>query len=119
MSQIQDRAQLVRALHDAAEIEQQLMCSYLYAAFSMKKDPDDGCTPAQLEYVRRWASVLYMVARQEMEHLSLVNGMLTAIGEPPFFSRQNIGPAGLLSPYFSAPVLAAAGHAGPEPVSLP
>ncbi len=81
---------LVHLLREAAEIEHQLMIQYLYAAFSMKKRPDASCTPAQYEAVRRWQSTVYMVARQEMEHLALVNGMLTAIGAEPFFDRQNI-----------------------------
>src|SRR3954464_11781982 len=81
---------LVHLLREAAEIEQQLMIQYLYAAFSMKKRPDATCTPAQYEVVRRWQSTVYMVARQEMEHLALVNGMLTAIDAEPFFDRQNI-----------------------------
>jgi hypothetical protein len=81
---------LVHLLREAAEIEQQLMIQYLYAAFSMKKRPDATCTPAQYEAVRRWQSTVYMVARQEMEHLALVNGMLTAIGAEPFFDRRNI-----------------------------
>jgi Ferritin-like len=81
---------LVRLLREASEIEQQLMIQYLYAAFSMKKRPDKTCTPAQWEAVRRWQSTVYMVARQEMEHLALVNGMLSAIGAEPFFDRQNI-----------------------------
>ena len=81
---------LVYLLREAAEIEHQLMIQYLYAAFSMKKYPDKTCTPAQYEAVRRWQSTVYMVARQEMEHLALVNGMLTAIGAEPFFDRQNI-----------------------------
>jgi len=87
---------LVYCLHEAAELEQQLMIQYLYAAFSMKKRPDATCNDAQYEHVRRWQSTVYMVARQEMEHLALVNGMLTAIGAEPFFDRQNIP---LQSPY--------------------
>src|SRR5512144_2395549 len=80
---------LVRCLQEAAEIEHQLMIQYLYAAFSMKRHPDGTCSDAQYEHVRRWQSTVYMVARQEMEHLALVNGMLTAIGAQPFFDRQN------------------------------
>ncbi len=87
---IKTKAQLVAALHEAAEIEQQLMIQYLYAAFSMKKRPDERCSAAQFEPVRRWASTVLMVARQEMEHLALVNGLLTAIGADPYFGRENI-----------------------------
>jgi ferritin-like protein len=77
-------------LWDAAEIEQQLMIQYLFAAFTLKKHPDATCTPAQLEYVRRWGSQVLMVARQEMEHLALANGILTAIAQDPFFARENL-----------------------------
>jgi ferritin-like protein len=87
---------LVRCLQEGAELEQQLMIQYLYAAFSMKKRPDKTCDDAQFEHVRRWQSTVYLVARQEMEHLALVNGMLAAIGAEPFFDRQNIP---LQSPY--------------------
>lgn len=87
---IRSKPQLLAALQEAAEIEHQLMIQYLYAAFSMKKRPDDRCTPAQYEHVRRWGSTLLMVARQEMEHLALVNGLLSALGAAPWFSRENI-----------------------------
>ncbi len=87
---IKTKPQLVAALHEAAEIEQQLMIQYLYAAFSMKKRPDERCSAAQYESVRRWGSTVLMVARQEMEHLALVNGLLTAIGADPYFGRENI-----------------------------
>ena len=87
---IQTKPQLIRALREASEIEQQLMVIYLYAAFSMKKRPDEHCSAAQFELVRRWGSTLLMVARQEMEHLALVNGLLTALGADPWFSRENI-----------------------------
>lgn len=81
---------LVRLLHEASEIEQQLMIQYLYAAFSLKKYPDRTCNEAQYEYVRRWGSAILAVARSEMEHLALVNGILSAIDEDPFFDRRNI-----------------------------
>jgi hypothetical protein len=101
---IKTKPQLVAALHEAAEIEQQLMIQYLYAAFSMKKRPDERCSAAQYESVRRWGSTLLMVARQEMEHLALVNGLLTAIGANPYFGRENIP---LQSRYFQGAKLAA------------
>lgn len=87
---IQTKPQLIRALREASEIEQQLMVQYLYAAFSMKKRPDERCSAAQYEFVRRWGSTLLMVARQEMEHLALVNGILSALGADPWFARENI-----------------------------
>ncbi len=89
MKPIQNRHQLIEALKETAELEHNFMCMYLYAAFSLKKTTDSSCNEAQLEVARRWASKVYMVARQEMEHLSLVNSLLAAIGAPPNFSREN------------------------------
>jgi len=89
-NEITDREGLIEALNQIAELEHQFMCMYLYAALSLKKGPDEFCDKAKFEAVRRWTSKIYMMARQEMEHLSLVNSMLAAIGAPPYFSRENI-----------------------------
>ena len=99
---IRDKATLVQTLRDTAELEHQFMCMYLYSAFSLKKNPDETCDTTQFEYVRRWASKIYMVARQEMEHLALVQGMLAALGEPPCYERDNLP---VQSPHFIASVL--------------
>ncbi len=96
---ITTKADLVKALHDACELEHELMCLYLYAAYSLKRDPDDTCTPAEFEFVRRWALHMLAVARQEMEHLHLANSLLTAIGEAPHFDH---GPIPSLSPFMTA-----------------
>jgi hypothetical protein len=82
---ITSKAELIRALTDAAKLEHQFMAQYLYAAFSLKKDVDATCDAAAFESVRRWASIAYTLARQEMEHLSVVNSILTAVGGPPCF----------------------------------
>jgi hypothetical protein len=84
-----DKDTLAAYITEAAMLEQQFMCQYLYAAFSLKKQPDATCSPAQLEFVRRWASQIYMIARQEMEHLSIANSLLTAIGHAPWFGHDN------------------------------
>ena len=97
-------SELISHLRDAAEIEQQFMCMYLYGAFSVKKRYVEGqfenshnnadvLPPAdlpKLEAARRWVSNIYAVARQEMEHLALVNNMLRAVGAAPCFARDNI-----------------------------
>lgn len=101
---ITNREELRAYLWEACEIEQQLMIQYLFAAFTLKKHPDRSCSPAQLEAVRRWGSQVLMVARQEMEHLALANGILTAIAEDPFFARENIP---VQSRYFLGQELAA------------
>lgn len=87
---IDSKPKLIAFLREAAEVEQQLMLQYLYAGFSIKKYPDATCTAAQVEMIRRWGSTVYMVARQEMEHLALVNGLLSALGADPWFARDNI-----------------------------
>ncbi len=81
---------LKKNLQGAAELEHQFTCMYLFSAFSLKKYPDAHLSLADVEVTRRWASVIYMVARQEMEHLAIVNQLLGAIGEPPCFDRANI-----------------------------
>jgi Ferritin-like len=83
------RIRLAELLSEAAELEHGLMCQYLYAAFSLKRQPEEGVSWAQLELMRRWEASIMLVARQEMEHLGLVNNMLTAIGEAPYFERPN------------------------------
>lgn len=76
-------------LTEAAELEHQLMCAYLYTAYSLKRRRDEGLTWAQLEKLRRWEASITVVARQEMEHLGLVCNLLTAIGEAPRLTRPN------------------------------
>ena len=40
-------------LGEAAEVEHPLMCTYLYAAFSLKTDEGDGLSEAQADAVCR------------------------------------------------------------------
>lgn len=72
----------------AAELEHSLMCQYLFAAYSLKRRPDEGLTPSQLERVRRWGSKVTFIARQEMAHLGLVMNLRAAVGLPPRFGRR-------------------------------
>lgn len=86
--------QVISKLRQAAEIEQQFMCMYLYGAFSIQKRYTNHqqveLSPGQLEITRRWASIIYAVARQEMEHLAIVNNLLRSIGAAPYFARMNL-----------------------------
>ena len=92
---IQNKDELVKALDEAAELEHVLMCQYLYAAFTMKKagEPDSpygrALSPAQYEIARRWQATIYKVARQEMEHLALVNNLRLGLGVAPYFWKPN------------------------------
>jgi len=71
--------ELLRLVRDATEIEHALMLQYLYAAFTVKpkyeKLVGDPGTPN--------ASTLLGVAIQEMQHLTVVNGFLVALGGAP------------------------------------
>lgn len=80
------REQLVYWLHEAAEIEHNLMCCYLYAAFSLKR-ADSRWTPAQAEAVARWRRVVHGVALEEMTHLCLVGNLMNALGAQAHFNR--------------------------------
>jgi CDGSH-type Zn-finger protein/uncharacterized Fe-S cluster protein YjdI len=93
----QTREALIARLSEAAEVEHNLMCVYLYAAFSLKDGEDDGLSPAQAEAVRRWRADILAVAREEMVHLLLVSNLLGAIGGAAHFGRMNfpIPPGGL------------------------
>jgi hypothetical protein len=86
---VNDREQLIYLLSEAAEIEHGLMCSYLYAAWSLKQSCEEGLTESQLAAVRRWRHVIHGVAMEEMLHLALVSNLLMSLGSPPHFSRPN------------------------------
>ena len=86
---LQHREALIYTLGKAAQLEQLVMCQYLYAAFSMKDRDDDGLTPAQLDATRRWRRELLHIAEQEMLHLALVQNILTAVGASSSLGRPN------------------------------
>jgi hypothetical protein len=83
------REDLINTLHLAAELEHNLMCQYLFAAYTMKRSTSEGLDEVQLEKTRGWGALMTLVARQEMEHMGLVLNMLTAIGGTPYFQRPN------------------------------
>ena len=92
---IESREHLVRLLAEAAEIEHNLMCCYLYAAFSLKEGLDEDLTEAELAAVQRWRREILRVAIDEMAHLALVANLTSAIGGVPHFGRLNFPiPAG-------------------------
>jgi CDGSH-type Zn-finger protein/uncharacterized Fe-S cluster protein YjdI len=83
---IETREQLFYTLTEAAEIEHNLMCCYLYAAFSMKDDAD-GLSLEQADAVARWRKAIVSVAVEEMSHLALVANLMTSIGGAAHFGR--------------------------------
>ena len=87
---IENRAQLIYLLTEAAELEHGVMCSYLFAAFSIKQDVKEGLTEEQVGIMRRWRGTILQVAIQEMVHMSLACNLLTAVGGAPHLHRPNL-----------------------------
>lgn len=83
------REQLFHALSEAAEIEHCLMCTYLYAAFSLKSAAADGLASRQLEAVQRWRQQILEIAAEEMGHLVAVWNIMSALGGAPRLGRSN------------------------------
>ena len=86
---IKSREQLMFMLCEAATLEHMIMCEYLFASFSLKRNVSEGVTPEQLDSIKKWDRVICGVAEQEMLHLSLANNLLTSIGGSPYFGRPN------------------------------
>jgi len=108
---IPTREQLVHLLYEAAELEHTLMCTYLYAAFSLRDGESEGLSPSEAEAVARWRQVMMKVAVEEMGHLTAVWNITAALGGAPRFGRGNFPlepgmlPAGIvvkLSPFNEA-----------------
>jgi len=84
---VQDREELIYLLCEAAEFEHTVMCSYLYAQWTLKRDLSEDITPTELAAITRWRRSLAQVALEEMLHLSLVNNLLAAVGAAPHLWR--------------------------------
>jgi len=87
---IENRAQLIYLLTEAAELEHGIMCCYMFTAFTMKRDVKEGITAAQLDIVRRWRGTILQIAIQEMVHMALACNLLTAVGGAPHVRRPNL-----------------------------
>jgi CDGSH-type Zn-finger protein/uncharacterized Fe-S cluster protein YjdI len=83
------RESLLHALYEAAELEHNLMCTYLYAAFSLKSGTEEGLGAAEAEAVARWRREIVSVAIDEMSHLTAVWNITSALGGVPRFGRTN------------------------------
>jgi hypothetical protein len=84
---IQDREELFYLLSEAAEFEHSVMCSYLYAMWSLKSDVVEDVSASELSAIDGWRNSIRQVAREEMLHLALVNNILAAIGAAPHLWR--------------------------------
>jgi hypothetical protein len=83
------REALVHALYEAAELEHNLMCTYLYAAFSLKSGTEEGLSAPEADAVERWRREIIAVAVDEMSHLAAVWNITSALGGAPRFGRAN------------------------------
>lgn len=98
---IQNRDQIEQTLHLASHLEHGLSLLYMFAAFSLRKNPSDypdyDTVPSsrRQEYdlamnaVRLWEKDILLVSRQEMEHLAIDMNLLNAIGREPYLNRPN------------------------------
>lgn len=86
---IKSREQLLYTLIEAAEIEHNLMCCYLYAAWSLKTEPGDGVDEAIRNELKSWQQQIIAVAVDEMSHLSLTANLIQALGGSAHLMRPN------------------------------
>jgi CDGSH-type Zn-finger protein/uncharacterized Fe-S cluster protein YjdI len=83
------RESLIHQLYEAAELEHNLMCTYLYAAFSLKSGTGEGLSEAEAAATARWRRAILQVAVEEMGHLTAVWNITAALGGSPRFGRLN------------------------------
>src|ERR1043165_3534382 len=83
------REQLLAALYEAAELEHNLMCTYLYAAFSLRSGAGEGLSEVEAAAVAGWRQTIIDVAIDEMGHLAAVWSITAALGGSPRFGRGN------------------------------
>jgi len=91
------RETLIHQLYEAAELEHNLMCTYLYAAFSLRLGTDEGLSADEAAATVRWRRDILKVAIEEMGHLTAVWNITAALGGSPRFGRLNfpLDPGGL------------------------
>jgi CDGSH-type Zn-finger protein/uncharacterized Fe-S cluster protein YjdI len=82
------REALLHRLYEAAELEHNLMCTYLYAAFSLK-DAGEGLAAEEAAATARWRRTILEIAIEEMGHLCAVWNITCALGGAPRFGRGN------------------------------
>lgn len=70
----------------AAEIEHGLMVQYLFAAYSLG---GPNVPQEQQARVRAWQETILGIAKEEMGHLVTVQNLLTALGGPLQFNRED------------------------------
>jgi CDGSH-type Zn-finger protein/uncharacterized Fe-S cluster protein YjdI len=107
------REELLHLLYEAAELEHTLMCTYLYAAFSLRDGEAEGLSRDEAVTVARWRRTILKVAVEEMGHLAAVWNITSSLEGAPQLERGNFPldpgalPAGIvvkLSPFDEATI---------------
>jgi hypothetical protein len=80
---------VVVMLHHAAELEHELCCQYLYAAWTLRRGGDPGVDASTAALTEQWEQQIVKIAAQEMYHLLLASNLLTALGVDPHLERPN------------------------------
>ena len=83
------REKIFNALYEAAELEHCLMCTYLYALFSLRDGEGEGLTVEEARAVGAWRRTILGIAVGEMSHLIAVWNITAALGAAPRFGRAN------------------------------
>jgi len=84
------REQLIHLLTEAAEVEHNLLCCYLYASFSLRRGAAEGLSESEDRAVSGWRKAVRGVAVEEMSHLAIINNLLVAVGGDCHFQRPNL-----------------------------
>lgn len=80
-----DRA--IYLMHVGAEVEHALMVQYLYAGYSL--GGQHLSDPKHRQLTQEWKALILEIAREEMGHLVTVENLLTLIGGPLSFERED------------------------------
>jgi hypothetical protein len=83
---VRDREELLCLLGEAAAFEHTVLCTYLYALFSLRR-PAECLDAGTSEFVAQWRATLEEIAREELVHLCEVNNLMTALGGSPHLRR--------------------------------
>jgi Ferritin-like len=108
---VSHREDLWWLLAEAVQLEQMIMCEYLFAEFSLKQGTEEGLTEEQAQAVARWREVIHGIAVEELLHMALVANVMAAIGAAPSFGRPNFPQ---ISGYFPSGIQLALVPFGPE-----
>ncbi|MGQ3052290.1 MAG: ferritin-like domain-containing protein [Roseateles sp.] len=84
------REELLHLLAEASELEHNLLCSYLFALFSLKRRHDEDLRADEYAALQRWRKQLLSVCVEEMLHLTQVANLTAALGAAPHFNRPNL-----------------------------